>query len=447
MRPSRIRMSSGAGVRSECTRVPPRTTSSGFMGTPVLVQVQRNARMRLASRITYARINSFETIDELLSMRWQRDLQRWIQAGVIDAATAERIRVFELSHEKSSGLRWPVLVFIGLGGVLLAAGVLLFVAAHWDHMSPTWRFVLVLSMVGVFHVAGTWMANRFTALSTMLHAVGTVCLGAGIFLAAQIFHLQEHWPGGVMLWALGAWIAWALLRDWAQASLIAILTPVWIGGEWIVATERWTDHDLILAQAMLLLSITYISVLRPGAESATHKALAWLGCLTLIPGVWAVLESAGSGWGPRGALPGHYRIIGWALVLVVPLGLAGWLRRGAAWMNAVAALWVIGLGMLAPSYWGDDSPERMTRELGTYALLALGSVGLILWGLKEARKERINLGVACFALTVCVYYFSNVMDKLGRSASLIGLSILFILGGWLLERTRRRLVARMEHAP
>lgn len=180
-------------------------------------------------------------------MYWQRKLERWTQAGVIDAATAERIRAFELAHEESSGLRWLVLVFIGLGGVLL------FVAAHWDDMSPKWRF--------------------------------------------------------------------------------------------------------ILAQAMLLLSITYISALRPGAESATHKALAWLGCLTLIPAVWAVLESAGSGWGYRGPLPEHYRAIGWALVLVVPLGLAGWSRRGAMWMNAVAALWVIGLGIVAPSYWGMMRPR------------------------------------------------------------------------------------------
>jgi hypothetical protein len=36
------------------------------------------------------------------------------------------------------------------------------------------------------------------------------------------------------------------------------------------------------------------------------------------------------------------------------------------------------------------------------------------------------------------------MDKLGRSASLIGLGLLFLLGGWLLEKTRRRLVARLE---
>ena len=62
----------------------------------------------------------------------------------------------------------------------------------------------------------------------------------------------------------------------------------------------------------------------------------------------------------------------------------------------------------------------------------------------EARKERINLGVAGFALTILFFYFSNVMDKLGRSASLIGLGLLFLLGGWLLERTRRQLVARLE---
>jgi uncharacterized membrane protein len=74
----------------------------------------------------------------------------------------------------------------------------------------------------------------------------------------------------------------------------------------------------------------------------------------------------------------------------------------------------------------------------------LGSIGLIAWGLKEGRKERINLGVAGFGLTVFVFYFSTVMDKLGRAASLVGLGLLFLLGGWLLEKTRRRLVAMLE---
>ena len=126
---------------------------------------------------------------------------------------------------------------IALGGLLLAAGVLLFVAAHWDTLSPAWRFTLVLTMVAVMHVAGAIASTRFSALSTTLHAVGTICLGAGIFLTGQIFNLQEHWPGGVMLWALGAWVAWAFLRDWPQAGLAAILTPAWLAGEWSEATQ------------------------------------------------------------------------------------------------------------------------------------------------------------------------------------------------------------------
>ncbi len=71
---------------------------------------------------------------------------------------------------------------------------------------------------------------------------------------------------------------------------------------------------------------------------------------------------------------------------------------------------------------------------------ALGSIGLIAWGWRDGRKERINLGVAGFALNILLFYVSSVLDKLGRSASLITLGILLLAGGWVLERIRRRLV-------
>ena len=154
-----------------------------------------------------------------MSERWEKLLDRWAGAGLIDASAAGRIRAWEAEQSKSGGLRWPVLLAVSFGGILLGAGVLLFVAAHWDDLSPASRFALVLLMVAVFHVAGALAAEKFAALSTAMHAVGTITLGAGIFLSGQIFNLQEHWPGGVMLWAAGAWIAWALLRDWTQAAL------------------------------------------------------------------------------------------------------------------------------------------------------------------------------------------------------------------------------------
>jgi hypothetical protein len=39
------------------------------------------------------------------------------------------------------------------------------------------------------------------------------------------------------------------------------------------------------------------------------------------------------------------------------------------------------------------------------------------------------------------------MDKLGRSASLVGFGLLFLLGGWQLEQLRRKLVARTTGGP
>jgi cbb3-type cytochrome oxidase subunit 3 len=54
-----------------------------------------------------------------------------------------------------------------------------------------------------------------------------------------------------------------------------------------------------------------------------------------------------------------------------------------------------------------------------------------------------------FAIAVGWFYFSDLFDKMGRSLGLIGLGILFLAGGWALEKTRRSLMARMaaEAAP
>jgi len=87
------------------------------------------------------------------------------------------------------------------------------------------------------------------------------------------------------------------------------------------------------------------------------------------------------------------------------------------------------------------------QNVSVYGLCALAAVGLVVWGLQENRRERINLGVAGFAITIVVFYFSSVMDKLRRSASLVSFGLLFLLGGWQLEKLRRRLVARTRMAP
>ena len=110
----------------------------------------------------------------------------------------------------------------------------------------------------------------------------------------------------------------------------------------------------------------------------------------------------------------------------------------------IAAFWVAALSATSLRSRMDIMALNSANDLALYAVCALGAVGLIVWGMKEGRKERVNLGIAGFALTILFFYFSTVMDKLGRSASLIGLGLLFLLGGWLLEKTRRRLMTKIE---
>jgi uncharacterized membrane protein len=358
-------------------------------------------------------------------------LTRWTGAGLLDDASAARIRAFEAGREEPPHLRWPMRLAIGFGALLLGAGMLLFVASHWQTLAPSQRFALVLALVAVFHAAGTGAVDRAPALSEGLHAIGTVSLGAGIFLAGQIFNMAEHWPGGVLLWALGAWLAWLVLRHETQLFLAALLTPAWLAGEWIVvldhAQRNMWDNEPLLPAGLVLIALTYFT--RPRTETDRRDVLVWLGGMALAP-TMIVLALITASPVRIVAAPMTVQAVAWMVAITVPLGLSLLWRGPAAWMNGAAVVWIVAL------LWFSTFRE----ELLLHGWWALGGLGLVIWGVGERRTERINLGAAVFAVTVLVFYFSNVMDKLGRSASLIGFGLLFLAGGWMLERTRRQLV-------
>jgi hypothetical protein len=368
---------------------------------------------------------------------WEPALARWTESGVIDEDTAARIRAFELARAASLGLGWPIWLALAFGALLVGAGVLLFVSAHWDSLSPSARFGLVLVLVAVFHLGGAVMADRFPAMATALHAVGTVALGAGVFLAGQIFNLEEHWPGGLMFWALGAAAGLLLLRDWPQLALTALLVPAWLVGEWMVAATRGPlagdSRGLHVAEAgVFLLALAYFTAMRGERDDARRRSLMWLGGAALIPAslVLSSPDWLGMGRTSRPIIPFGLLALGWTVAIAGPLFAAFMLRGRAAWTHAIAAAWVLLLFAV----------RAAGGPTAAYAWWATGATALAAWGVREGRNERINMGAVIFAATVLAFYFSQVMDKLGRSLSLVGLGILFLAGGWALDRLRRRLV-------
>lgn len=372
-----------------------------------------------------------------------RRVEQWRTAGLIDDDTAARIRTWEVENGTVQGSRLGRLAF-AFGGALLAAGILLFVAANWALVSPWARFALLALTVAALHLAGGFVQRRAPALATALHAVGTAALGAGIFLAGQTFHLAEQWPAGFLLWSVGA--AWALwwLRDAPHVLYVAALVPAWLVAEWDMRIGVGSRGGFaVTATGLFVLAAAYLSAVDVEARAHWRHVLARLGAVALL-GAGVVLPFAAFEQGPALARDGTKvsaaaLAFGWGVAALVPLAVGYHLRGRDAWPLLIALVFAVAVTQFDAS--------TTSQRLAVHVLYLLAAVGLTAWGVRDAHALRVNVGVLAFALTVLSFYYSSVFDRIGRSLGLVALGVLFIGGGWLLERTRRRLLTRIDAGP
>jgi uncharacterized membrane protein len=380
----------------------------------------------------------------------ERYVTRWYTAGLLDDHTAAAIRTYEQSQEKPSSRQWQVLVALILGGILLGAGVLLFVAAHWENVSPLMRMIMVLSMLVFFHGLGLLVRDKFPGFATAMHAIGTISAGAAIALVGQIFNMQEHWPSAVLLWALCAAAGWFLLRDQFQQTLTLLLVPAWIVSEWADRTNPYDGSEIYIARIVAVIGAVYIAAFLHSRKRVVFGILFSVGAL-LIPISVGVLSEGWNAFGYRhqwGFVPLSYRLAAIAIVLAAIA--IGAIREK---QSAIPALVIAALVWALP--WtqriitvgtGTYAWKRSESSALSYAMVAAAAIFLVAWGVRISTKALVNYGMVAFGFTVMWFYFSDVMGKLDRSLGLIMLGVLFLAGGWLLERTRRRLVSSMSPA-
>ena len=434
-------------------------------------------------------------------------LARWKSAGVLDAAALERIRAYESAQKRTSGMAWQGVLALVLGGILLASGVVLFVSANWDQLGPGARFALVMAMVAVFHLGGAVARESFRGLSTALHAVGTVSTGAAIALVGQIFNIQEHWPAAVLLWALAALAGWALLHDQAQQILTLLLLPAWMLCEMEYHTEQYVGQQAYMGRFLVVWAILYLTFFLGSKRKVTQGVLFGVGAMAAMTGVTMLLDGWPSWSGGLGLIPFGVRAWCWCAIAALPLLIAafkghrGLIPPAVAIAFAVALPWCHRTWVRTSSYYAQgrelhNSYTQTGPNLAAIALVAAFAVFIAYWGIRErgrflagvgiagfaaaaiwlansdlmahavclilgqvlvastavfvawlgvksASKALVNVGVIGFAVSVLWFYSSDIMNKVGRSLGLIGLGVLFLLGGWALERMRRRLIAGM----
>jgi uncharacterized membrane protein len=401
---------------------------------------------------------------------------------------------------------WQVIVVLILGAILLACGVALFVSAHWDKIGPVARLALVLAMVSLFHLGGAWARARFQGLSTALHAVGTLSTGAAIALVGQIFNIEEHWPAAILMWAVAALFGWILLHDEAQQTITLLLIPAWMLSEFSYYAEGHIGEQVYIGRFLVVWAVLYLTFFIGSKRKAVPVIFFIVGAIAATGGIGILLEGWSS-WGDKTFLPLGLRTWGWVEIAALPLlfalfkfhksvipvvvvicfsialpfcqriwtdsyesynsGHYSYVRHEPSLIAhalvagfAVFIIWwgfrqlfqsLAGLGVIwfaANAVWFSNSHifGDFSRVLIAQILVAGAAIFVIWWGVRLASKWLVNIGIVGFAITVFWFYFSDIFDKLDRSLGLIGLGILFLAGGWALEKTRRNLIGGMKKA-
>jgi uncharacterized membrane protein len=389
-------------------------------------------------------------------------LKRWQSAGVLNNETADRIRDFESGQRLAKGsnpdnkipiavAHWQSTTALILGAILLACGVALFVSAHWNDLAPGARLALVLAMVSVFHLAGGFTHDRFHGCSTALHAVGTLSVGPAIALIGQIFNLESHWPAAILLWAIAAIAGWILLRDQAQQTLALLLIPAWIASELAYSADTFIGHDIYLGRMLFTWAVLYLTFFAASHRKVVQGILFPVASIAAVVATVLMLSAWRSYSSSQIFLPFSTRFWAWTAIAAIPLLIAAF--HGHKGLIPIVA--AVAYGILLPWCY-DTTVENYVFRSHTQTfvhtepnflapvLAAAFAVFLCAWGVRIASRALVNFGIVAFAIAVVWFYFSShIFTALGRSLGLIGLGILFLAGGWLLEKTRRRLLAHI----
>lgn len=301
-------------------------------------------------------------------------------------------------------------------------------------------------MVSVFHIGGAMARASFRALSTTLHAVGTISTGAAIALVGQIFNIEEHWPAAILMWAIAALAGWLLLRDEAQQTLTLLLFPAWLLSEISYAAQGYIGADVYMGRFLIAWAILYLTVFLGSPRKVVRGVTFSAAAIAALVGIEAILWSWRSWRNIQGFLPLHQRLWDWIAIACLPLLFALFRRRESLIPVATALVFGLALPWCNRMLWNHSDPRFYGDgpNLAGFALIAAFAIFISWWGVRNISRALVNLGIVGFAIDVVFFYFSDIFDKIGRSLGLIGLGILFLAGGWALEETRRRLIGHMQ---
>jgi len=419
---------------------------------------------------------------------WLRqEVALWRAEGLIDDALAQRILT---RYATSAERNWGRIVFSAIGAALVGLGVILFFAYNWHALSKFAKLALVIGALVLAHASALWAARRpepSRGLVEGLHVLGTMLFGAGIWLVAQIYHIDEHYPNAFLVWSAAALaMAW-VMPSIVQATLALFLVAFWAGVEAFDFRTPVHGAPLIVvlgvlplawwrrSPALVFTGLAVLFVVTSFAVAGIHaKSVVPLLFLAAAAALVAGHAAAGTAF-PDAGRP--LRAVGLLVVVGCSylLGfrdLAGLLRNvdfskpgitvyfvvaGVALAGATAllarlraeqwdryGLWQLGLlavgvATVVASLFLPFARHANWITVIVFNVLALGYAALlILEGSEHLRPKLVGLGCLLFAMVAIGRYADLFTSLLARSAVFVLVGVVLFLVGNFYARSRRR---------
>jgi uncharacterized membrane protein len=420
-------------------------------------------------------------------LEWlKQELAQWRAEGLVDEALARRILArYPVAAERG----WGRVIFSAIGAILVGLGVILFFAYNWQDLPKAAKLALVFGALALTHGAALGVARRpgaSRALVEGLHVLGTMLFGAGIWLVAQIYHIDEHYPNAFLVWSLGALaMAWAM-PSVVQAMLALFLVAFWAGVEVFEFDAAVHGAPLLVvlgvlplawwrrSPSLLFVALAVLFLVTAFAVAGVH-AKAVLPLLFLMAAAALVAGTAAPGT-PFPAARGPLRAVGLLVVLgcsyllsfrdlaelLARVDFSGpglvvyFLAAGAALAVALfmlarspalreryraleLSLLACGLAVVLAGLFGGLPKGGGWLALLVFNVLVLGyAARMILEGSEQLRPKLVGLGCLLFAMIAIGRYADLFTSLLMRSAVFVALGVALFLVGNYYARSRRR---------
>ena len=360
----------------------------------------------------------------------RRDIDRWVQKGLIDSQTAGRLRA-ELNEAGGIGLGGVLGV---LGGLLLGAAIITLVAANWEAIPRLVRVGTLIGFIWAFWLAGAWRERAGdTIFSQVSYLLASITFGAAIALIGQMYHLSGDTSSAALVWTVGNLVAAVLTRSpvvTASAAGTAIFYMI------TALTETsWHSTGYVIVVPLVALALAALGQWT-GSRVGKHGALLLL-LATLIVWRFDIFNDK--------VHPLDYLI---AFASAAIFFAAAWFDDAVDALTGMAAAlqgYSLLLAFLAFG-WIQAAGDGDTGLRIVIGLLVLAlCVGALLLKGRDNGKVR-GLAYTAFGIEILYLAFNTIGSLIGSSAFFLFAGIIVLFIAWLVVRIERRLKVQGEPA-